>query len=140
MADTSLTCPFRALLSDLADFEPRSGFQTAKDVTLTSEQVAIIVEHEPDTLADALVDALPAIAQQLRVADRHPIAYDGIAALVVNALKASAERVMLRELVPYCDDRRAADGDDRAYQAGRPLSSPAAAYADAVGVSLHGGL
>jgi len=115
MATINATRDFRSLLSDLAALEPRHGFQLASDVCLDASQVATVLEHEPDTMLDALADVLPLIAYQMRGTAPSAAA---ISSTVINALSAAAQRVMVRELACYCDDERNNEADDRAYEAG----------------------
>lgn len=114
---TNQSNAFRALLSDLSAQEPRYGFQTADDVTLTSAQVGAFCQFS-DSLCDVLADTLPAIAAQMLTLDSNPTAARAaIADLVIEALKAGAREAAVSELAMFCDEQRQEEADDRAYEA-----------------------
>lgn len=113
MATNHLTAAFRALLSDLAEREPRHGFQAVSDVQLSRADVGAVVAFEPDTMADALVDVLPSIAAQLAANGSS----GAVGEIVVKALTEAAHRVALREIAIHCDEIQMSASDDRAHAA-----------------------
>jgi hypothetical protein len=136
MTNNDITCAFRSLLADLAALEPRNGFQVPADVVMTAEQIGTVVAYEPDTMADALCDALPAIAGHL---SSNPAAKAAIADLVIDALSKAAHRVALREAAVYCDEAAMAADDDRAYDAGR-AGAAVRGFAYSAGLSVSAAL
>jgi hypothetical protein len=99
---------YRELLRDLAWNEPRHGYCTERDITLTNTQAAIVLRRFPDLMAVSLAGSEETIARLMEASESRKERWDvlmgGIAAEVVNRVRAKAPDYIWQDVRTACDE------------------------------------
>ena len=110
---------YRELLRDLAWNEPRHGYCTEKDISLTNTQAATVLRRFPDLMGEALVGSEETIARLMEASEnrkeRWEILMGGIAAEVVNRVRAKAPDYIWQDVRTACDELAESRRIDRLY-------------------------
>jgi len=126
---------YQALIERIADQEPRQGYQSILEIKLTDEDLITVIRHEPDVVADALIQEpagralLSARVCAALALTSNDECFRQLGRILYSELKPEAQKLVLRDVTEECQ-RREAERESRsgrqvaADQAGLPAWGP----------------
>lgn len=97
------------LISRIADQEPKNGFTSVAQFELTDVEIATVIAHDPDIIADALSPPTPTAQASIYWALSAGVTREQsdkrLAEVLRMALRVEAKRLVLIDLEEECDRR-----------------------------------
>jgi hypothetical protein len=100
---------YQALIDRLADSEPKCGYTNLAQFELSDADVAIVIQHEPDIIADAFVPTTGYIESNIRWALNNSIdrtrANATLGEMVRVIVRVEAKKLVLIDVQDECNRR-----------------------------------